>query len=82
MHITFVLFQAQSIQKRDQTKNDEQRPKSRGVVILKTISLLLVNSNHQKTTNQSKKVKKMEDNPSKLNPKLIDSLKKRTHFSK
>lgn len=67
------------------------RYKSRGAMIMKTVSILLVNS--RRVSNQrreksaaaavAKKRKiKMDEGAGKVTPKLLDSLKKRTHFSK
>lgn len=69
--------------------------KSKGSIIMKTVSILLVNSRRvcgqrkctkERTDNKSvrKRVgtKKMDEGAGKLNPKLLESLKKKTHFSK
>lgn len=73
--------------------NGSSRFKTRGAIIMKTVSILLVNS--RKVSNQRKekaailntgKTKKngnkMDDGMGKLTPKLLEMLKKKTHFSK
>lgn len=72
--------------------------KSKGAVFMKTVSILLVNSrrisnqrktdkdksetNTNKTSTRRRIARKMEDNIGKLNPKILESLKKKTRFSK
>lgn len=69
--------------------------RSKGSIIMKTVSILLVNSrrvcNQRKCTRDKcddihgrKQIgsRKMDDAGGKLNPKLLESLKKKTHFSK
>lgn len=72
--------------------------KSKGTVFMKTVSILLVNSrritnqkkidkeeseeNTNKIPRKRRVVRKMEDSIGKPNPKLLESLKKKTHFSK
>lgn len=68
------------------------RFKSRGAMIMKTVSILLVSS--RRVSNQRKEKKagaaaagkkrknKMDESVGKVTPKLLESLKKRTHFSK
>lgn len=69
-----------------------QRFKSRGAMIMKTVSILLVNSRRVSNQRREKKAAaaaagkkrkfKMDESAGKVTPKLLESLKKRTHFSK
>lgn len=78
------------------TKNAQINGKSRGALIMKTVSILIVNSrrlcnqrskdtateNVTKTKNRKNRPNKMDDMIGKPTPKLLETLKKKTHFSK
>lgn len=77
-------------------KNSQATGKSRGTMIMKTVSILIVNSrrlcnqrskdlsteNVAKTKNRKNRPNKMDDMIGKPSTKLLETLKKKTHFSK
>lgn len=90
-----IHFEIAKLQANMGTQRDGEsgpRYKSRGVMIMKTVSILLVNS--RRVSNQrreksaaaaatgKKRKIKMDESAGKVTPKLLESLKKRTHFSK
>lgn len=84
-----IRFQANMGARRDGESGP--RYKSRGAMIMKTVSILLVNSRRVSNQRKEKSAEaaagkkrkiKMDESAGKVTPKLLESLKKRTHFSK